>query len=477
MTAQRLIFAISGLALASELLVAPAHAADAAHPAPKASAISVGAVAPFIPELKLAASTSAEAEAMLDGSIYFAATEEVDLQVQPLVKVKTARGLGQLLATSDLSSDSLPWRVGIAARLVVYGSDENSFIQNSATFRRIKKTAGTRCMAECEKSMTSSQAPVSPTDCDPISAEAAACVAPEAACDTLRYQAIMCSLEAARASSQAQDSKNCGAFQTAHHSKLENWRIYDYEDFCTAGQAVVREGDSTLIPPRVLLPAHAISVGVAFGSDAKTYLDTTDSQNIALVENRRSDVWKIAARATHIFSRWATLEYGTELSREAKDSKKKGRFCEPQGVIVKGSMDTEPLMAGDQEDVPVERCREELLGAPTRGYVFASSAEYGIVGEEGLGWRWSTGPRLQLRFQGDDIAVDSLQWRMPIAIEALSLPKDVSGDVKGVVRLVPYIENAAAKNSQNEDVRDWRFVVAFELLAQRTLFASVAPEL
>ena len=218
--------------------------------------------------------------------------------------------------------------------------------------------------------------------------------------------------------------------------------------------------------------------GVAFGSDPKTFLNTADDENIQLVEDEPFGAWKIAAKATHVFSRWATIEYGAEFSRQAKDQETKGRFCEPQGVIVKGSLDSEPLAPGDEADVPVERCREELLGAPTGGHVLAGLADYGIVGEKGLGWRWSIGPRIEVRIPEDGRAtVDSLQLRMPVAWEALSFPKDVTADIKGVIRIVPYVENARTQNSQNEYVRDWRFVINFEVLAQRTLFSSVAPEL
>ena len=60
-----------------------------------------------IPELKLAASTAREAEAMLSGNIYLGGAA-IDVQLQPLVKIKTNNGIGQILETSEVSSNSPP---------------------------------------------------------------------------------------------------------------------------------------------------------------------------------------------------------------------------------------------------------------------------------------------------------------------------------------------------------------------------------
>lgn len=424
----------------------------------------------IVPELKVSASTAAEAEAMLDGNVFFAAGRDVDVQIQPLIKIKTKNGLGQIFGTSEQSTDSPTWRAGLASRFVFYNDGMDIYRKNKARADSLglRQRAFAACRIECRLDEWVGKK----LECANLTTKVNECVSAGSACLVEKASLDACTI--ALAEIQKDQGDKCKPFVDHYKKGGANYKNYGPKHMCEAGVTVLK---LDMTHP-MLLPPFALSGGVAFGSDLKTYFDNSDPENMKLVEDERHSAWKVSARATHVFSRWVTLEYGLEFAREVKDRKRKGRACDDQGVILEGERDVDPPAEGNDDDVDVDLCREEVLGAPTRGYVLTPMVEYGIVGEEGLGWRVSMGPKVGVRFPDDgDASIESLAWRVPIALEAISLPKAVSGDVKGLLRIVPYIENAAAKDELGRNVRDWRFAVNFELLAQRTLFSSVAPDL
>ena len=356
---------------------------------------------------------------MLNGSLYVNLGTRFDLQVQPLVKVKTKDGLGQLFSVGE-SSSSLPWRAGLVLRGVIYGSSPLVQYASDVTLAApLKRAALAKCVTACT------------TD------------APD----------------------------GCEGFRKVKKEKGDNSERYDFDEFCVAGQDIIKHG----IPYRLALPPTAISVGLAYGRETNTYVDVSNKDNALLREDQGADTWKVAALATHVFSRWATLEYSIQYSRDVTTSKEKGKYCSQRGTVVNGSPDaslsTDESLT-DPPDLAVLYCREEQLGAPTVGRGVTAWVEHGIVDGDGASWRMSYGPSINFGFKNGSTQVNSLAFRTPISIAVASLSPSVSSDYKGILRLVPSIENRSGKAE-----REWRFVLSLELLAQRSLFSSIAPEL
>ncbi|MFO0617234.1 MAG: hypothetical protein U0414_31850 [Polyangiaceae bacterium] len=368
---------------------------------------------PVLPELKLDAKTDGKAEAMLAATIVFPAGRN-DIQVQPLFKLKTQDGIGNLFSVGD--GGSAPWRAGASVQLVHYWDARGGFDVGQPFGLAQKQRAGALCEQVCKSSG---------------------------------------------------DAPGCKTFLEYQEKSKVKFSLFDYEKFCKAGQDFIEE---TTVH-RIQAPPFALSLGFVYGNDELTYLDNSTPSDVKLVKNEGHDQWRIGVLGTHVWNPWATLEYSVQFGREVSNSKKLGKWCTDEGTLI----NKPPKEGGaDPPDSPVQSCREEALGKPDASYKLDIFAEYGLISEGASRWRLALGPHLSVAFpDGKSAKIDKISLQLPFAVDVIGLPNAVSGDFKGIVRVVPAIENAAGDGNE----RDWRFVLGIELLAQRTLFSTVANEL
>ena len=489
-------------ALALLLVASNVSAAEEAGPVAVAETSS-SRVFWFLPELKVSANTTGSAEFSVRGSAAIATGPNSDLLFWPIAKVQTADGFARLLNVDSQSDtqtvDTVPWRLGIAFGYMSF--DESPATPVAEVYAR-KKKADLQCRKGCvagqddyckriAPALAETKKPAEAVDIEQYCAKGKQayadedkkqlagagkfCGTPDVTADKLcteGREAYKSALKVAR-----QDAFNlcwsaeCTGVEEKGFCTLASTRpVYQSVDnalFCDEGKEILkkpfRPDEASLLPP------FTISAGATFGQDGFKYYDHPASDQ-TLLEKGDSRRWGIKAgvAASQVFSRWSTLEWGAFYERKASAASDSLHWCTPKGNVAHTGTTYDPLNPSTFDAAAT--CNDTIVGAPSTSNSLALFAEYGLTGPKGEGWRIAFGPHFKVAKQpGQDVQVSSLSFGIPLYLDLQTLPKDY-GAYRAVVRLTPAIETYRDKDNGLQR----RFMLTLDLLAQRTLFASVA---
>lgn len=519
-----------GIALTTALLLATLSSAA------ETEGESQSKVLPVLPELKIGAKTEGSAEFAASASIVWGAFSDADLIFSPSLKFQTKDGAATLLNVDrkDGPPDPLRWRAGLGISYVSFamspriadplkkkfareGFDkclpgcgsgwkpkDESFKAFCAEAAKVQETLRRPAseLAEtplCEvgraKAKVSYEADVAKAreqafrecaaPCRPDTvAEAGFCktfalvsgwpepaqhVPPSMLCESGAAHLTSAEAEARKVAfgvgvvacqQQCRGNEDDGYCKAAHTSRLPD--NLSSADLCQKGldhynQATEHMGRARVSP-------LMISAGFVAGRDGFEYrTETGDPERLAKdSENKTSG--DVGASLVALLGERQTLEASAFYSAAANAASTTIQWCTPRGRVPRGSDPFDPDNPNTFD--PASSCSKATLGPPTLSKTFSADIQYGLVNRSGEGWRVAMGPWLEL--SADDWDVESFGWRIPIYVDLVNLPKEY-GSYRGVFRVVPAIDSV----KDSDGTRFARFSVAFELLAQRTLFGSV----